>query len=180
MDEKVLTHHGIKGQRWGVRRFQNADGTLTPAGKRHYGVGKAAGKSYPSYDEMQATVKQKSMEKAYDKALDRKDKSDIANLVKNTAEQTKNALNRTKNDYKESKKNVQVKPDVSKMSNKELQDAITRMNLEDNYTRLIQNREAQKQGKDRVEKMLDTMGTVAEVASTAAAVATIIFKIVGI
>ena len=176
----ALEHHGIKGQRWGVRRFQNADGTLTPAGKRHYGVGKVAGKSYPSYDEMQATVKQKSMEKAYDKALDRKDKSDIANLVKNTAEQTKNALNRTKNDYKESKKNVQVKPDVSKMSNKELQDAITRMNLEDNYTRLIQNREAQKQGKDRVEKMLDTMGTVAEVASTAAAVATIIFKIVGI
>ena len=32
----ALEHHGIKGQRWGVRRFQNADGTLTPAGKRHY------------------------------------------------------------------------------------------------------------------------------------------------
>ncbi len=29
-----LTHHGIKGQRWGVRRFQKADGTLTDAGKR--------------------------------------------------------------------------------------------------------------------------------------------------
>ena len=32
----ALAHHGVKGQRWGVRRFQNADGTLTPAGKRHY------------------------------------------------------------------------------------------------------------------------------------------------
>ena len=32
MDE-VLAHHGIKGQRWGVRRFQNADGTRTAAGK---------------------------------------------------------------------------------------------------------------------------------------------------
>ena len=31
-----LQHHGIRGQKWGVRRFQNADGTLTPAGKRHY------------------------------------------------------------------------------------------------------------------------------------------------
>lgn len=29
-----LKHHGIKGQRWGVRRFQNPDGTLTRAGKR--------------------------------------------------------------------------------------------------------------------------------------------------
>lgn len=29
-----LYHHGIKGQRWGVRRFQNKDGTLTPAGQK--------------------------------------------------------------------------------------------------------------------------------------------------
>lgn len=29
-----LYHHGIKGQRWGVRRFQNEDGSLTPAGKK--------------------------------------------------------------------------------------------------------------------------------------------------
>ena len=29
-----LYHHGIKGQRWGVRRYQNKDGTLTPAGKK--------------------------------------------------------------------------------------------------------------------------------------------------
>ncbi|MBR3117735.1 MAG: hypothetical protein IKF29_00695 [Oceanobacillus sp.] len=29
-----LYHHGIKGQRWGVRRFQNPDGTLTAAGRR--------------------------------------------------------------------------------------------------------------------------------------------------
>lgn len=31
-----LYHHGIKGQRWGVRRFQNPDGSLTPAGKKRY------------------------------------------------------------------------------------------------------------------------------------------------
>lgn len=29
-----LTHYGVKGMRWGVRRYANKDGTLTPAGKR--------------------------------------------------------------------------------------------------------------------------------------------------
>ena len=31
-----LEHHGIKGMKWGVRRYQNADGTLTAAGKKRY------------------------------------------------------------------------------------------------------------------------------------------------
>lgn len=34
--EGELYHHGIKGQKWGVRRFQNKDGSLTPAGKKRY------------------------------------------------------------------------------------------------------------------------------------------------
>lgn len=36
--EEYLVHHGIKGQRWGVRRFQNEDGTRTAAGKKRYNV----------------------------------------------------------------------------------------------------------------------------------------------
>lgn len=30
----ALAHHGIKGQKWGIRRYQNKDGSLTPAGKK--------------------------------------------------------------------------------------------------------------------------------------------------
>ena len=37
--EDYLVHHGIKGQKWGVRRYQNKDGSLTAEGKRHYYVG---------------------------------------------------------------------------------------------------------------------------------------------
>ena len=36
MSQEILEHHGIKGQKWGVRRYQNEDGTLTPEGKERY------------------------------------------------------------------------------------------------------------------------------------------------
>lgn len=36
MTELELYHYGIKGQKWGTRRYQNKDGSLTPAGKQRY------------------------------------------------------------------------------------------------------------------------------------------------
>lgn len=38
MRDVVLIHYGISGQRWGIRRFENLDGTLTEEGKRRYGL----------------------------------------------------------------------------------------------------------------------------------------------
>ena len=38
-NERYLVHHGILGQKWGVRRYQNEDGSLTAAGKARYDTG---------------------------------------------------------------------------------------------------------------------------------------------
>lgn len=57
-----LYHHGIKGQKWGVRRFQNPDGTLTALGKQRLGqLGKVAKviapKTYNSFKKYKAPKK---------------------------------------------------------------------------------------------------------------------------
>lgn len=42
--DNFFAHHGIKGQKWGIRRFQNADGSLTEEGKKRYNSGSDSGK----------------------------------------------------------------------------------------------------------------------------------------
>ena len=38
-DSNYLAHHGTIGMKWGVRKYQNSDGSLTPEGRKRYGVG---------------------------------------------------------------------------------------------------------------------------------------------
>ena len=38
LEYQELYHHGILGQKWGVRRYQNADGSYTPAGRKRYAM----------------------------------------------------------------------------------------------------------------------------------------------
>jgi len=56
-----LTHHGILGQKWGIRRFQNKDGSLTSAGKKRYGVGQSENKASAEESQFHLSDKQKKM-----------------------------------------------------------------------------------------------------------------------
>lgn len=46
-DTNYLARYGIRGQRWGFRRYQNEDGTLTPEGKERYGYHAIGDKNSP-------------------------------------------------------------------------------------------------------------------------------------
>ena len=65
LSENDLKHYGVLGMKWGIRRYQNKDGTLTAAGKKHYTKEfqereakqrKATGHSYESYVANHANV----------------------------------------------------------------------------------------------------------------------------
>ena len=65
-----LYHHGIKGQKWGQRRFQNKDGSWTPAGRQRYSEGGQA--DLKAKKKAMKTAKKeysKSFDKAYNKAI---------------------------------------------------------------------------------------------------------------
>lgn len=58
--EMYLAHHGIKGQKWGVRRYQNPDGSLTAAGKQRYRDGtKSDEEKLRRYDELVGVNKER-------------------------------------------------------------------------------------------------------------------------
>lgn len=79
--EPYLAHHGILGMKWGVRRYQNKDGSLTSAGERRYGI---------DTDKVKEVVK-KNNPKAYwndrkeQKAFEKQNKKNLRSARRNIA-----------------------------------------------------------------------------------------------
>lgn len=130
-----LQHHGIKGQKWGVRRFQNTDGSLTAEGKKRYSVSD------------------------YQQAID---KTKTAGKIVNEAKTLNNSIKKVNDPAAERR----IRKSVAEMSDIELQKRVQRLNMEDNYTRMMLHRENLERGRTFVDKALDVsaiavQGTVA-------------------
>lgn len=166
MDNSVdeLYHYGIKGQKWGVRRYQNEDGTLTNAGKKRYGTTENFEKQYP---------------------IDKK-KSDISAInsgreaAKNAREINRNLkeLAREKASDKQKVANKQIEEaarnKARRMSDQELRDAVNRLNMEENYTRMMANRNYIDAGESIASKFMDKASTALVVTEAALSIALIV------
>ena len=128
MSNAELYHHGIKGQRWGIRRYQNKDGSLTPYGKKRYAK------------ELAKLEAEKKRVRQYEQTAKKMSKLDD---MRKDLDERKKALN--PDDTPESAKqqkalSVPQKRKLSELSNEEIQAKIDRMNLENKYKELAQAR----------------------------------------
>lgn len=140
-DEEELQHHGTKGMKWGVRRFQNADGSLTPAGRKRYGSLTDAVGAVKAYHIKQK--RKKNLKKAREAAAEKKR---IEAEQKAAAEQRKKDV-------------ADGKVSARNMTTEELQSRIDKLNLEKRYKQLMDETNPQAQtvsaGKDLVKKFIN-------------------------
>lgn len=130
--EYELYHSGIKGMKWGIRRYQNKDGSLTPAGRKRYtnsdGTLNKRGEKYVAKEQarLKAEKARLSNQKRTDSTLNKLDKMRDANEALKTKQ---------KNDTTDEAQTPKKKP-ASEMTDKELQDKVNRLRNEDAYNDL--------------------------------------------
>lgn len=157
MNKTYLVHHGIKDQRWGVRRFQNRDGTLTPLGKRRYGNPKEHGN----------TIANKEGRKALENDYKRAD-TEAAKSILDGASKSLNNAGDIVNNIGKQKSKVVNKADYSKLSDQELRDRINRLNMEKKYGELTGDAKLVRSGQDWTREILQTTGAVVGIGATIA------------
>lgn len=174
-----LQHHGIKGQKWGRRRFQNKDGTLTPAGKKRY-ERDAMEKGYKNFDESSGVYykKNKKGRENLDFDADRYSREDLTRTRTLTNEASTMA-NKLKNVNDKSIRNApKPKMDLSNMTEKEMRDQINRAILERQYNDMFAPQTISK-GRERVGEILENGGDILAITSSALGIALAIKELRG-
>lgn len=111
-ETNYLMHHGIKGQKWGVRRFQNEDGSLTAEGKKRYGesvIGSAFRKAAKATGQAAAKILKKAKDKVAEKIDDKLDDMNPSRMSDQELRDKLNRLNMEKQ-YKQVLKELHAKP----------------------------------------------------------------------
>lgn len=161
MTQNELYHHGVLGQKWGVRRYQNSDGSLTSAGKRR------ALSMQNKYTKFSNNKKYRDKDgnltyAGRKKALKMKDQySELTGgkqLRKFQDVGTKQTTNK-KSDSKPKK--------VKDMSDEELRQRINRLNLEKEYNETLKKTNSYTRGKRFMDKFKDS--TIDKIADNVAA-----------
>ena len=141
--EDILEHHGILGQKWGVRRYQNEDGSLTSAGRKRYQDGSGINPDKGPIGNIKAVMERRKQKKELAKEERRENYKNYTEeeLARNTAY----AALQAQRDADRSVKNVEGGSKKHKygenLSNAELQAATQRLLAENQYRQaLVKNR----------------------------------------
>ena len=175
-----LYHSGVKGQKWGVRRYQNEDGSLTDAGKKRY-ARDAKEKGYNKQDDNTGAYYKQSKKKGredLDVDANRYVTEDISR-TKKLADESANMTNKLDKAVGDSIKNNKVqKMDLSQMSDKQMRDEINRAMLERQYNEMFAPRKSTK-GREFARNALTVGGDVLAIGSSALAIALAIKELRG-
>ena len=161
-----LYHYNIKGAKWGVRRYQNKDGTLTELGKkRYYREADKAGYKNQSGSGARYTTTKKGKVQRFDAdpdkwVIDDMDKS--ADVLNKSATLTGNVKNLNEIARKHRK---QTRADLSNMTDKEMRDRINREILERQYNDMFTPQKRAK-GYEFVSDALEVAGSVLTIGAT--------------